>query len=205
MKKKRADKPLELQLPEQGTKVLLHACCAPCSGAIVECMLNNGIRPTLFYSNPNIYPEKEYITRRDECQRFADSLGLEMVEDRYDHVNWLEYVAGLENEPERGKRCRRCFELRLSRATAFAHSHGFGLITSTLASSRWKNLDQITDAGLTAAAVYDDVTFWAQNWRKGGLTERRAAILRENNFYNQLYCGCEFSMNNKTEKNNDDK
>lgn len=203
MKKRNSDNPLKLQLPEQDTKVLLHACCAPCSGAIVECMLNNDIRPTIFYSNPNIYPRDEYLKRRDECRRYAESLGLEMVEDQWDHNLWLEEVAGLENEPERGKRCRRCFEFRLRRAAEYGREHGFGLLTSTLASSRWKSLDQIIDAGRAATADFPGISYWEQNWRKGGLTERRAAILRENNFYNQLYCGCEFSMNNKTKKEND--
>lgn len=186
-----------LQLPEQGSKVLLHACCAPCSGAIVEWMLNNGIRPTLFYCNPNIYPAGEYRVRRDECARFARVMGIEMIEDEYDHGAWLTEVAGLENEPERGRRCRRCFELRLRRAASYAADNGFTLLTSTLASSRWKSLDQIIDAGRAATEACPGVKFWEQNWRKGGLTERRAAILREFNFYNQLYCGCEFSMNNR--------
>lgn len=189
-----------LQLPEQGSKILLHACCAPCSGAIVEWMLNNGLRPTLFYCNPNIYPIEEYRVRRDECARFAQTMGIDMVEDEYDHEAWLAEVAGLENEPERGRRCRRCFELRLRHAAAYAADNGFTLLTSTLASSRWKSLDQIIDAGRAATDACPGVEFWEQNWRKGGLTERRAAILREYNFYNQLYCGCEFSMNNRQGK-----
>ena len=70
----------------------------------------------------------------------------------------------------------------------------FPVITTTLASSRWKSLEQINEAGQYATASYPDVTYWEQNWRKGGLSERRIAIIKEYNFYNQQYCGCEFSM-----------
>ena len=76
----------------------------------------------------------------------------------------------------------------------FYHEHGFPVITTTLASSRWKSLEQIEEAGRYATAPYPDVTYWEQNWRKGGLSERRIAIIKEYNFYNQQYCGCEFSM-----------
>lgn len=181
-------------VPEGATEVLLHTCCAPCSSAIIECMLQHGVRPTIYYCNPNIYPLHEYEVRRDECTRYALSLGLDIVDDDWDHGAWLQCVAGLEQEPERGRRCERCFRHRLERAAAYAHAHGFRVVTTTLASSRWKSLEQIDRAGRAATAPYDDVTWWARNWRRGGLQERRAAIIREYHFYNQRYCGCEFSM-----------
>ena len=179
--------------PCSGT-VLLHACCAPCSGAIVEHLVENGIRPTIFYSNSNIYPRKEYDIRRDECRRYAASYGLEMVDDEYDHGQWQSIARGLENEPERGGRCLECFKFRLRRAAGYAHEHGFSVLTTTLASSRWKNLDQVNMAGEEACREWDDVTWWPRNWRKGGLQERRSQIIKEQNFYNQQYCGCEFSF-----------
>lgn len=181
-------------VPDGATKVLLHACCAPCSSAIVECMMQHGITPTIYYCNPNIYPESEYLIRRDECQRYAKELGLEMVEAEYDHEDWLYHVKGLEAEPERGGRCLKCFRMRLKKTAEYAHKHGYSVITTTLASSRWKSLEQINEAGTAAAEAYDDVIWWDQNWRKGGLTERRACLIKEWNFYNQRYCGCEFSM-----------
>ena len=82
---------------------------------------------------------------------------------------------------------------RLDRAAAYAHANGYGTLTTTLASSRWKDLDQVNRAGEAACAPYDDVTWWPRNWRKGGLQERRNEIIREQRFYNQRYCGCEFS------------
>ena len=85
--------------------VLLHSCCAPCSAAIVEWMLAQDIRPTLYYFNPNIFPQEEYEIRKSECSRYAQKLGLEIIDGDYDHTAWLSDVAGLEDEPERGKRC----------------------------------------------------------------------------------------------------
>lgn len=186
-------KSYELTAPGGATEVLLHTCCAPCSSAIVECLVAHGIRPTLFYCNPNIDPRQEYATRRDECSRYARSLGLDVVEDTYDHAAWLHGVEGLEHEPERGARCLRCFKMRLRRTADYAHRHGFTAITTTLMSSRWKSLQQINEAGRWAVGPFGDVAWWEQNWRKGGLSERRAAIIREYGFYNQRYCGCEFS------------
>ena len=185
--------------------VLLHTCCAPCSSAIIEALMQNGITPVIYYCNPNIYPREEYEIRKNECTRYAQSLGLEIVDADYDHENWLESMKGLENEPERGGRCLKCFKLRLLRTAQYASERGIKVITTTLASSRWKSLDQINEAGrwacqqpilprLSSAAPHDEVIWWDQNWRKGGLQERRLQIIKEYDFYNQLYCGCEFSM-----------
>ena len=184
---------LKLELPKEG-RVLLHACCAPCSSAIVECMLQNGIRPTIFYYNPNIYPLEEYEIRKSENKRYISALGLDFIDADYDHPSWLERINGLENEPERGKRCVKCFALRMLYTAQYANENDFSIFTTTLASSRWKNLDDIFAAGKYAEEQFSDVTFWAQNWRKGGLSERRLEIIQEYDFYNQQYCGCEFSF-----------
>lgn len=179
--------------------ILLHCCCAPCSSAILEWMLARDIRPTLFYCNPNIYPLEEYLIRKNEITRYAEKLGLEIIDDDYDHEAWLCEVRGLEQEPERGGRCLKCFKLRLLRAAQKAVELGLPEFTTTLASSRWKSLDQINAAGQWAAEqVNGQVKFNEKNWRKGGLQQRRNELLKENGFYNQLYCGCEFSFR-KTE------
>ena len=182
-------------LPPGGcTEVLLHACCAPCSSAIVEWMLNNGVRPTIFYFNPNIWPREEYNIRKEESKRHAQSLGLDWIDGDYDHEGWLCQVEGLEHEPERGRRCQQCFLVRLRAAAQKARELGLRHFTTTLASSRWKSLEQITAAGVQAQRDVPETEFWQQNWRKGGLAERRAQLLRHYNFYNQQYCGCEFSI-----------
>ncbi|MDE6018831.1 MAG: epoxyqueuosine reductase QueH, partial [Muribaculaceae bacterium] len=141
-------KKFEVSAPGGEEKVLLHTCCAPCSSAIVECMLQRGIKPTIFYCNPNIYPLDEYLKRKDECTRYAESLELEIIDADYDHQEWLDCIKGLENEPERGGRCLKCFKMRLRKAAEYARDHGFRVITTTLASSRWKSLEQIEEAGI---------------------------------------------------------
>lgn len=200
-------KKLEIQAPMGETTVLLHTCCAPCSSAIIEAMMNSGITPVIYYCNPNIYPQEEYEIRKNECTRYAQSLGLEIVDADYDHENWLAQMKGLECEPERGGRCLKCFKLRLLRTAQYARQRGIRVITTTLASSRWKSLDQINEAGEWACRLGVDtvpsenaVIWWNQNWRKGGLQERRLEIIRQYDFYNQLYCGCEFSMRNDSKR-----
>ena len=181
-------------VPEGCREVLLHACCAPCSSAIVEWMLAHDVHPTIFYYNPNIFPLEEYEIRKNESKRHAESLGIRWIDGDYDHDHWLEGVCGLEGEPERGRRCEQCFTLRLKAAAQEAKRLGIQYFATTLASSRWKSLEQIERAGRQAELAVEGTTFWAQNWRKGGLQERRNQLLREYDFYNQQYCGCEFSQ-----------
>ncbi len=183
----------------------MHACCAPCSSAIVEWMLANGVRPTIFYYNPNIWPREEYEIRKNESKRHAEGLGIQWIDGDYDHEEWRNGVSRCEvrgtrcedydysSEPERGLRCEQCFTLRLTRTARKAQELGFKYFATTLASSRWKSLEQIERAGRQAEKTVPGTTFWAQNWRKGGLQERRNQLLKEFGFYNQQYCGCEFS------------
>ena len=163
-------------------------------------MLAVGIRPTLFYFNPNIYPQTEYDLRKTELTRYAHSQRIELIVGEYDHENWLREIAGMEHETERGARCLQCFKMRMLATARLANERGFTHFAASLASSRWKSLDQIAQAGHWAAAQYDGVAFLEKNWRKDGLSERRNELLRENGFYNQQYCGCEFSQNNQSNR-----
>ncbi len=184
----------DIIIPDGLQNVLLHACCAPCSSAIVEWMLQHDICPTIFYFNPNIYPRKEYDIRKNESKRHADSLGIRWIDGDYDHESWLQQIRGLEQEPERGSRCLQCFRIRLTATALQAQKLGITYFATTLASSRWKSIEQINQAGLIAQQGVKNTLFWPQNWRKGGLQDRRNQLLREYNFYNQQYCGCEFSI-----------
>ena len=186
-------------VPDGCSKVLLHACCAPCSSAIVEWLLAHQIEPVIYYCNPNIYPQEEYEKRKAESKRHAESLGIKWIDEDYRHEEWLKAISGLENEPERGKRCEACFLYRLQKTAQKAQELGIPFFATTLASSRWKNLDQVNAAG-EKAEKEAQVNFWAQNWRKDGLQERRNQLLKEFGFYNQLYCGCEFSAQYLQEK-----
>lgn len=184
-------------------KVLLHSCCAPCSAAILEWMGQNGYEPVILFYNPNIFPEEEYLRRKNEIVRYANEIGVAIVDLDGDnaggpweqqHAGWLKCAEGLDGEPERGRRCLACFKHRLCVAADYAASHGFPLFTTTLASSRWKDIRQINEAGLYAQEQCGRglTRFWDRNWRKGGLYERRNILARQ--FYNQQYCGCEFSL-----------
>lgn len=157
-------------------------------------MLQNDIRPVLFYCNPNIFPREEYLIRKNECTRYARELGLEIIDEDYDHASWTCAIHGHESEPERGSRCLECFRLRLLHAARRCRELGLETFTTTLASSRWKRLDQISEAGHWAASMVGGVRFDDRNWRKGGLQQRRNELLRLNGFYNQVYCGCEYSL-----------
>ncbi len=184
--------------------MLLHACCAPCSSAIVEWLLEHDITPVIYYFNPNILPFEEYEIRKNESKRHAESLGIKWIDDDWCHNQWLCAVKGLEHEPERGKRCEECFYYRLLATAKKTQELGIPVFATTLASSRWKNLEQVNAAGQKAAEMVNNtphgglggnpIAFWAQNWRKDGLQDRRNALLKEYGFYNQQYCGCEFSL-----------
>ena len=147
-------------------RVLLHSCCAPCSAPILEWMLNNDIVPTLFFFNPNIFPIEEYLKRKEECIRYAKQLRVDFIDEDYNHDNWLQRIAGLENQPERGMRCFQCFKIRLEATALFARENKFPVFTTTLAGSRWKSLTQIIEAGQQAATLVGRVDFWEKDWNR---------------------------------------
>jgi predicted adenine nucleotide alpha hydrolase (AANH) superfamily ATPase len=183
-----------LPLPNGHNKVLLHSCCAPCSGEVMEAMLASGIDYTIFFYNPNIHPLKEYELRKEENVRFAEQFGVPFVDADYDKDNWFDRARGMEWEPERGVRCTMCFDMRFERTALYAHENGFPVITSSLGISRWKNMQQINDCGVRAAAHYPDMLYWEFNWRKGGGSSRMIEISKRERFYQQEYCGCIYSL-----------
>lgn len=182
------------------TDLVVHSCCAPCSGAVLETLAREGEKPVVFFSNSNIHTKEEYDRRLSELKRYSAVFGFEVVEDEYDHQAWLEAVRGLEEEPERGKRCLECFRFRLGRAARWAEGNGASRLTTTLASSRWKSKQQVDEAGMDACGQ-TGVEWWPRDWRKGGLQQRRSEIIREQGFYNQDYCGCEFSLRHTAKDN----
>ena len=180
--------------PAGHKKVLLHSCCAPCSGEVMEAMTASGIDYTIFFYNPNIHPKEEYLLRKEENIRFAKQHDVPFVDADYDTVNWFKRAKGMEWEPERGLRCTMCFDMRFERTALYAHEHGFPVITSSLGISRWKDMNQINGCGRRAAARYDGLTYWEYNWRKGGGSSRMIDISKREQFYQQEYCGCVYSL-----------
>lgn len=180
--------------PGEHKKVLLHSCCAPCSGEVMEAMAASGIDYTIYFYNPNIHPREEYELRKSENIRFAEKEGIPFIDADYDTDNWFARAKGLEWEPEKGKRCTMCFDMRFERTALYAHEHGFPVITSCLGISRWKDMDQINGCGERAAAKYPDLAYWTFNWRKGGGAQRMLEISKREQFYQQEYCGCIYSL-----------
>lgn len=183
-----------LALPNGGDRLLLHSCCAPCSGELMEAFVESGIDYAVFFYNPNIHPVKEYELRKQENIRFAEQHGVPFIDADYDTDNWFARAKGMENEPERGIRCTMCFDMRFERTALYAHEHGYPVITSSLGISRWKDMRQITDSGTRAAAPYEGLTYWDYNWRKGGGAARMVEISKREHFYQQEYCGCVYSL-----------
>jgi Uncharacterized protein conserved in bacteria len=186
--------PLPPSFDRDHDQLLLHSCCAPCSGEVMEAIQASGIRYSIFFYNPNIHPAKEYEVRKQENIRFAEDHNVPFIDMDYDTDNWYARAKGMEFEPERGIRCTMCFDMRFERTALYAAEHGFRFISSSLGISRWKNMQQINDCGHRAAAPYPDVQYWDYNWRKQGGSQRMIEISKRERFYQQEYCGCIYSL-----------
>jgi epoxyqueuosine reductase len=194
---------LALEVPQGEKKVLLHSCCAPCSGDVMAELKRSQIHYTILFYNPNIHPAREYEIRKTENKRFADKLKVPFVDLDYDKDNWFSKIKGYEKEPERGYRCTLCFDMRFERSALYAFENGFKVFSSTLGTSRWKNIHQINGCGTRAANRYQNLIYWTFNWRKGGGSDRMIEISKNEKFYQQEYCGCVYSLRdtNKSRKN----
>ena len=184
----------KLILPEGHEKLLLHSCCAPCSGEVMETLIESKIEFSIFFYNPNIHPVKEYLLRKEENIRFAEKHNISFIDCDYDTDNWFERAKGMENEPEKGIRCTMCFDMRFERTALYAAENGFTLISSSLGISRWKNMQQINDCGHRSASHYPGISYWDYNWCKNGGAVRMLEISKQENFYQQEYCGCVYSL-----------
>ncbi len=184
----------QLTPPQGEKKVLLHSCCAPCSGEIMEALAASGIEFTIFFYNPNIHPQREYEIRKNENIRFAQKMGIPFIDADYDRDNWFQRVKGLEWEPERGKRCSVCFDMRFERTALYAYENNIRVFVSSLGLSRWKDMNQINESGMRAASRYPHLTYWTYNWRKQGGSQRMYEISKREEFYQQEYCGCVYSL-----------
>ena len=144
---------------------------------------------TVLFYNPNIQPQSEYIRRLEENRRICQLFDVPFIDLEYNPDFWKKMTKGLENEPEKGKRCDICFYIRLKKTAEFAKAHGFTRISSVLGISRWKNFDQVCRAGKLVeeetGIPYDET-----NWRKNGGLERTERLSKEHQLYRQKYCGC---------------
>jgi len=173
-------------------KILLHCCCAPCSSASIERLLADGYEVVLFYSNSNIFPKKEFDKRLIYMQKLAEIYKLELVVGEYDHASWSEVVKGLENEPEKGRRCAACFAYNLATAEAKAKELGIEEFTTTLTVSPHKISEMIFNAakGMQGYVPY--------NFKKQDGFKKSLQLSEKYGLYRQNYCGCEYSLRIQT-------
>lgn len=190
---------IKITQPASSGKLLLHSCCAPCAGEIMEALVFSKINYSIYFYNPNIHPRKEYNLRKESNIEFAIKHNIEFIDADYDAKNWFDRTKGMEMEPERGIRCTECFDMRLEKTAEYASANGFGLIATSLGISRWKNLAQIDECGRRATQKYENVDYWDFNWRKKGGSTRMIEISKREHFYQQEYCGCVYSLRDTNE------
>ena len=180
---------------KQGNKLLLHACCAPCSSYVLE-YLTNYFYITILYYNPNIYPKEEFDKRYQELNRLIKELphsnSISLIEGRYDYNEFLNIAKGLESVPEGGERCFKCYELRMREAAKYAKEHNFDYFTTTLSISPYKNSNKLNEIGKKLEDELGVKYLYADFKKKNGY-KRSIELSKEYNLYRQDYCGCIYS------------
>ena len=183
----------EIEKLDKGTKLLLHSCCAPCSSACLE-RLKDAFDITILYYNPNIDGDEEYQKRKAEQIRFLQETGwAKFIDCDHEKEKFLQMAQGLENEPERGKRCYLCYGMRLDRTAETAKKLGFDYFATTLTLSPHKNAEWLNELGFLAQEKYF-VKYLPTDFKKKGGYQRSIQLSKEYNLYRQNYCGCIFSQ-----------
>ena len=184
---------------KEGTKLLLHACCAPCSSAVLE-KLSDFFKISILYYNPNITDEEEYLKRLNEIKKFTSNINskykVDVIDGRYDPKEFFEIAKGLENTKERGPRCFKCYKLRLEETAKQAEILGYDYFTTTLSISPYKNSIWINTIGEELNKGYK-VKYLYSDFKKNNGYKRSIELSKEYNLYRQDYCGCIYSIRNK--------
>lgn len=200
------DKLMEEQMSstKEGSTLLLHACCAPCSSACLE-RLSNFFKITIIYYNPNITEEKEYLKRLEELKNFIQKIKVKypinIIDTRYDPKEFFEISKGLEKEKERGKRCYKCYELRLEETAKVAKENNFDFFATTLTLSPYKKTDWLNEIGENLSNKYQTSYLYSDFKKKNGY-KRSIDLSKEYNLYRQDYCGCIYSKLEREEEKN---
>ena len=180
-------------------KLLLHSCCAPCSSYVLE-YLSNHFEITVFYYNPNIFPENEYTKRILEQQTLISDMKVKhpisFLAGNYDRERFFQIAEGLEHLREGGERCFKCYELRLEEAAKIARDAGFDYFTTTLSISPLKNADKLNEIGTRLADKYG-VQYLQSDFKKKNGYKRSIELSNEYGLYRQDYCGCEYSFRDR--------
>jgi predicted adenine nucleotide alpha hydrolase (AANH) superfamily ATPase len=186
----------------EGEKLFLHACCAPCSSAVLE-RLANFFEITIFYYNPNITEKEEYEKRIEEVKKLISLVSskypIHLVEGDYEPEKYWKIAKGLEEEPERGRRCYKCYELRLEETAKKAEELGFNIFCTTLTLSPHKNANWLNEIGEKLDKKYKPTYLYSDFKKKEGY-KRSIVLSKEYDLYRQDYCGCIYSKRQKEEK-----
>ncbi|MBE7077613.1 MAG: epoxyqueuosine reductase QueH [Clostridiales bacterium] len=177
---------------EKGARLLLHSCCAPCSSACLE-RLKEYFSVTVLYYNPNIDEREEYEKRKAEQIRFLKETGwADFLDCDHEAERFLQMSQGMENEPERGARCYRCYALRLEKTAQVAKENGFAYFATTLTLSPYKNAEWLNEIGENVGGMYE-VNYLYTDFKKKGGYHRSVELSNEYGLYRQDFCGCKFS------------
>ena len=197
------DRIIENISPENPPKLLLHSCCAPCSSYTLE-YLSRYFDITVYYFNPNISPKQEFDKRFEEQKRLISQMpfknSVTLVEGDYNYDDFLEIAKGLENVPEGGERCFRCYKMRLESTARLAKEQGFDYFCTTLSISPLKNSQKINELGFEIEGKYG-VKWLPSDFKKREGYKRSIQLSREYSLYRQNFCGCVFSKNQQGESN----
>jgi len=177
---------------EKKNKIILHACCAICSGYPVSYLKDAGYQVIVYFYNPNIYPAVEYQRRLEAQRTLCRALDVELVEAQYNPEEFYLVAKGLENEPEKGARCDKCFELRLRKTAEYAKSCGVKEFTTSIVISPHKNFQKLTCIGQKIAKEYG-LNYQAIDFKKKDGFLKTNKISRELGLYRQNYCGCVYA------------
>ena len=188
-----------LQREKTVPKLLLHSCCAPCSSYVLE-YLSDYFEITVFYYNPNIFPENEYTKRILEQQMLISDMNtkhpVSFLAGNYDRDRFFAMAKGLEHVKEGGERCFKCYELRLTEAARIAKEGDFDYFATTLSISPLKNADRLNEIGIKVGQKYD-IAYLQSDFKKKNGYKRSIELSREYGLYRQDYCGCEYSFRDK--------
>lgn len=175
-------------------RLLLHSCCAPCSSACLE-KLTKHFEVDVYFYNPNITSEEEFNKRLLEQKRFVLEVygdSVKVIETKYNSNEYYTAISGLENLPEKSKRCYNCYKLRLEKTAQFAKQNGYDYFTTTLSISPHKNADWLNEIGFELEKTYE-VKFLPSDFKKENGYLRSIELSKLHSLYRQNYCGCEFS------------
>lgn len=180
-------------MAQNANKILLHACCAICSGYPISLLKEMGYSPIVYFCNPNLDTQEEFDRRLEAQKTVCEYFKTELIVEKYQPQEYLDFIKGLENEPERGLRCDKCIELRLRKTADKAKELGINFFTTSLVISPHKNFKKISELGISISQNHSPLEYLPLDFKKKDGFLKTNTISKELNLYRQNYCGCKFA------------